>query len=57
MSLVSQQKFDELVKNTTSYLQEVFKRLDAIEEKVDKLVSAPPATTRRNTTKEKVDEQ
>ena len=56
MSLVSQQKFDELVKNTTSYLQEVFKRLDAIEEKVDALTSAPQATTRRNTTKEKVDE-
>jgi len=56
MSLVSQQKFDELVKNTTSYLQDVFRRLEAIEEKVDKLVSAPQATTRRNTTKEKVDE-
>ena len=57
MSLVSQQKFDELVKNTTSYLQEVFRRLDAIEEKVDKLMSAPQATTRRSTTKEKVNEQ
>jgi len=56
MSLVSQQKFDELVKNTTSYLQEVFRRLDAIEEKVDALASAPKATTRRSTTKEKVDE-
>jgi tetrahydromethanopterin S-methyltransferase subunit G len=57
MSLVSQQKFDELVKNTTSYLQDVFRRLDAIEEKVDALASAPQATTRRSTTKEKVDEQ
>jgi hypothetical protein len=57
MSLVSQQKFDELVTNTTSYLQEVFRRLDAIEEKVDKLMSAPQATTRRSTTKEKVNEQ
>lgn len=56
MSLVTQQKFDELVKNTTTYLQDVFRRLDAIEEKVDKLLSAPQATTRRNTTKEKVDE-
>lgn len=57
MSLVSQQKFDELVTNTTSYLQEVFRRLDAIEEKVDKMLSAPQATTRRSTTKEKVNEQ
>jgi len=57
MSLVSQAKFDELVTNTTSYLQEVFRRLDAIEEKVDKLMSAPQATTRRSTTKEKVNEQ
>ena len=57
MSLVTQSKFDELVKNTTSYLQDVFRRLDAIEEKVDKLLSAPQATTRRSTTKEKVDEQ
>jgi outer membrane murein-binding lipoprotein Lpp len=57
MSLVSQAKFDELVTNTTSYLQEVFRRLDAIEEKVDALASAPQATTRRSTTKEKVDEQ
>ena len=56
MSLVSQQKFDELVKNTTSYLQDVFKRLEAIEEKVDALASAPQATTRRSATKEKVDE-
>lgn len=56
MSLVTQAKFDELVKNTTSYLQDVFRRLDAIEEKVDKLLSAPQATARRNTTKEKVDE-
>ena len=56
MSLVTQVKFDELVKNTTSYLQDVFRRLDAIEEKVDKLLSAPQATTRRSTTKEKVDE-
>lgn len=57
MSLVSQQKFDELVKNTTSYLQDVFRRLEAIEEKVDALASAPQATTRRSATKEKVDEQ
>lgn len=57
MSLVTQVKFDELVTNTTSYLQEVFRRLDAIEEKVDKMLSAPQATTRRSTTKEKVDEQ
>ena len=56
MSLVTQAKFDELVTNTTSYLQEAFRRLDVIEEKVDKLVSAPQATTRRSTTKEKVDE-
>ena len=56
MSLVTQSKFDELVKNTTSYLQDVFRRLDAIEEKVDKMLSAPQATTRRSTTKEKVDE-
>lgn len=54
MSLVSQQKFDELVKNTTSYLQDIFKRLDVIEEKVDKLMSAPQTT--RRTAKEKVDE-
>lgn len=57
MSLVTQAKFDELVTNTTSYLQEVFRRLDAIEEKVDALASAPQATTRRSTAKEKVDEQ
>lgn len=54
MSLVSQQKFDELVKNTTSYLQDAFKRLDAIEEKVDKLLSTPQPT--RRSVKEKVDE-
>lgn len=41
MSLVTQQKFDELVKNTTSYLQDVFKRLDAIEEKIDALAQTP----------------
>jgi len=54
MSLVTQQKFDELVKNTTSYLQDIFKRLDVIEEKVDKLMSTPQPT--RRTAKEKVDE-
>ena len=40
MSLVSQQKFDELVTNTTSYLQDVFKRLDQLEEKIDALVQS-----------------
>jgi tRNA(Phe) wybutosine-synthesizing methylase Tyw3 len=54
MSLVTQQKFDELVKNTTSYLQDIFNRLDAIEEKVNKLMSAPQPT--RRTAKETVDE-
>ena len=54
MSLVTQAKFDELVKNTTTYLQDAFKRLDAIEEKVDKLLSSPQPT--RRTAKEKADE-
>jgi tRNA(Phe) wybutosine-synthesizing methylase Tyw3 len=45
MSLVTQQKFDELVKNTTSYLQDVFKRLDQLEEKIDALAQ-PPRTQR-----------
>ncbi len=46
MSLVTQQKFDELVKNTTSYLQDVFKRLDQLEEKIDAL--AQPSRTQRS---------
>lgn len=54
MSLVTQQKFDEVVKNTTSYLQDIFNRLDVIEEKVNKIMSAPQPT--RRTAKEKVDE-
>jgi hypothetical protein len=55
MSLVTQAKFDELVKNTTSYLQDVFKRLDVIEQKLDALAEAPQPS-RRAASKEKVDE-
>lgn len=56
MSLVTQQKFDELVKNTTAYLQDVLRRIDILEGKVDQLTATPKASTRR-TTKEVSDEQ
>jgi hypothetical protein len=48
MSLVSQQKFDELVNNTTAYLQDVLRRIDILEGKVDTLLSAPKASTTRS---------
>ena len=48
MSLVSQKQFDELVKNTTAYLQDVLRRLDVLEGKVDTLVSTHKAPSTRS---------
>ena len=49
MSLVSKQQFDELVGNTTTYLQQIIDRLGALEEKVKTLEenTKPKATTTR----------
>ena len=48
MSLVSQKQFDELVTNTTAYLQDVLRRIDILEGKVDTLLSAPKTSTTRS---------
>jgi len=37
MSLVSNAKFDELVTNTTRYIQDLVNRVNALEKKVDEL--------------------
>tara|TARA_R110000868_G_scaffold410873_1_gene700670 strand:- start:3269 stop:3415 length:147 start_codon:yes stop_codon:yes gene_type:complete len=40
--MVDERKFDELVANTTQYLTGILKRLDALEQRVEKL-ETPPA--------------
>jgi tRNA(Phe) wybutosine-synthesizing methylase Tyw3 len=55
MSLVTQQKFDELVKNTTAYLQDVLQRIDVLEDKVEQLSAASKPT--RRVAKEATNEQ
>ena len=55
MSLVTQQKFDELVKNTTAYLQDVLQRIDVLEDKVEQLSTTPKPT--RRVAKEAANEQ
>lgn len=54
MSLVSKQQFDELVGNTTTYLQQIIDRLGVLEEKVKTLEenTKPKATTTRARSKQ-----
>lgn len=47
MSLVSQQKFDELVENTTRYLTDILKRLAEVEAKVAELEKPKKTTINR----------
>lgn len=46
MSLVTQQKFDELVKSTTHYLQDLVNRVGDLESKVAELETPKKTTTR-----------
>lgn len=45
--MVDQRKFDELVSNTTKYLTDILKRLDAAEERIAQLESKSTLTRAR----------
>lgn len=49
MSLVTTEKFNELVNSTTTYLQSALDRIKALEEKVEKLEKPAPRARKENT--------
>ena len=46
MSLVTQDKFDELVNNSTTYLQQLFDRVGKLEAKVEELEAKVKSPTK-----------
>jgi len=47
--MIDQRKFDELVDNTTRYLTDILKRLEAAENKLANLEKPKPSTVKKET--------
>jgi len=47
MSLVNKQEFDELVRNSTHYIQDLMNRVVKLEEEVEELKKKPAPRTRK----------